>query len=223
MSRPEWDSWAAINALYCRDWLMAVPRQSFVIHPNGGWWQYTCILTHEVGPGWWQKMVPTGGQYRHLTGPAGVGLHTVKSVVRAIRPTADGNHRTWPSRMDGKAIYSPRFFAIFGQEIYFNFRRLRCSFGSTDTWTENKIGKKSFLEWKLDDEMYNRIFWYTLCSQSGIPITLKLAGFNRLRETFRWSWNVSLIWATSPRKKLNLMIDYYLIIIDLSNNFNSKI
>jgi hypothetical protein len=42
---------------------------------------------------------------------------------------------------------SPRFFAIFGQKIDLFFKM-----AYTDTWTENEIGKKSFLEWKLDDE-----------------------------------------------------------------------
>jgi hypothetical protein len=78
--------------------------------------------------------------------------------------------------------YSPRFFVIFGEKIDFCFNGLKCSFGSTDTWSEKKFEKKSFLEWKLVDEMYNRIFWNTLYSQSGIPIELNLAGFNRLCE-----------------------------------------
>jgi hypothetical protein len=78
--------------------------------------------------------------------------------------------------------YSPRFFVIFCQKNYFCFNGLRCSFGSNDTWTEKEIWKKLFLEWKLDDEMYNKSFWNTLYLESGIPIELKLAGFNRLHE-----------------------------------------
>jgi hypothetical protein len=36
----------------------------------------------------------------------------------------------------------------------------------------------------MDDEvhMYNRIFWNTLYSKSGMPIELKHAGFNHLHE-----------------------------------------
>jgi hypothetical protein len=48
--------------------------------------------------------------------------------------------------------YSPRFFVIFGQKTDFCFNGLRCSFGSTDTWSEKEIWKKSFFERKLDDE-----------------------------------------------------------------------
>jgi hypothetical protein len=38
----------------------------------------------------------------------------------------------------------PMVFAIFGQKIDFCFNGLKCSFGSTDTWTEKEIWKKSF-------------------------------------------------------------------------------
>jgi hypothetical protein len=38
--------------------------------------------------------------------------------------------------------YSPRFFAIFGKKIYFDINGLKCSFGSTDTWSEKEIWKK---------------------------------------------------------------------------------
>jgi hypothetical protein len=45
------------------------------------------------------------------------------------------SYKKWQKNMG----YSPRFFAIFGQKIDFCFNGLKCSIGSTDTWTENEI------------------------------------------------------------------------------------
>jgi hypothetical protein len=69
--RPEqcgWEWWGYIQYMpYLASWrhrrcstIKAVPRQSFVIHPNGGWWQSS--LQKMLVPCW-----SYGGHYRHLT------------------------------------------------------------------------------------------------------------------------------------------------------------
>jgi hypothetical protein len=131
-----------------------------------------------------------------LSSPHGASVHNLLPGVRfAITSYCDNNTQTgqldpydpFPIRFLEPGTQAPtvshqapwirqgQLATFLVKKIDFCFNGLKCFFGSADTWIERN----------------------TLYSQRGIPIELKLAGFNRLHEN---SWNTefgfSLIWAT---------------------------